>query len=148
MEGRKRNVRCNNTFTVHRVEWMSCKILFLYTGVGTFLKAEKNENKKINAGMFNVFTKSLFSIPNVAEYSVFFFLFNDRVPFELAAPNSTGKTILTALVWGTYDANVVSQERHWTDCMETHYIVIFTKTFVFEKIFFQKKLHPTFVIEQ
>lgn len=59
---------------------------------------------------------SFFLIPAAAEHSVFFFLFSDRSLFELAAPNSAGKTILTG--FGMRDtrvriANVVSQEGHW-----------------------------------
>lgn len=44
----------------------------------------------------------------------FFFLFNDRVLFELGGPNSTGNTILTVLVWGTCDVNIVLPKFHWT----------------------------------
>lgn len=108
---------------------MSSEILFLGTAERARAPFENERRQTDGDGEKKMqecsiyFWRILF-LPRVLSSLWFFFLFNDRIPFELALPNSAGKTILTVLVYVYLYIYImkrdmrrvyrVSQKCHWT----------------------------------
>lgn len=133
----------NNTsqFTVHWLGWISLKILFRSQGGMNRLKAKKCKNVRC------IFEKPFFFLLRFDKSSVLFlFPVQWSGPFWISGPNSTGETILSVLVWGTCDVNIVLSKFHWTirDCIK----VLCKNSILFCSIFYKIKYHLYYLLSE